>query len=136
MDAGKSGSAQPSSLFRGAALERLRSSDHIDHRDRLIPAAMRVMTLAAAVVLAAVLAWSVLGSVPTRVTGHGIMVDDSEGAYAVQPVTSGPILEILVKRGVQVAAGAIIARIEQGSLEAQLGGAAGRGALPQGHLAR
>jgi len=136
MDAGKSGSAQPSSLFRGAALERLRSSDHIDHRARLIPAAMRVMTLAAAIVLAAVLAWSVLGSVPTRVTGHGIMVDDGEGAYAVQPVTSGPILEILVKRGVQVAAGAMIARIEQASLEAQLGGATARAAILQDHLAR
>src|SRR6185295_7893317 len=131
MDAGKSGSAQPSSLFRGSALERLRSSDHIDHRARLIPASMRVMTLAAAIVLAAVLAWSVLGSVPTRVTGQGIMVDDGEGAYAVQPVTSGPILEILVKRGAQVAAGAMIARIEQASLEAQLGGATARAAILQ-----
>ena len=136
MDAGKPTTAQPSSLFRGAALERLRSPEQLDHRARLIPPAMRVMTVAAAVVLAAVLAWAIFGSVPTRVTGHGIMVDDSHGAYAVQPVTSGPILEILVKRGDQVAAGAVIARVEQASLEAQLSGVTARAAILQDHLAR
>jgi HlyD family secretion protein len=117
MEPVKSPAAQPSSLYRGAALERLRSPEQLDQRARLIPPAMRVMTVSAAIVLAAVLAWAVFGSVPTRVTGQGILLDDGQGAYAVQPVTSGPILEILVRRGDQVAAGAIIARVEQASLE-------------------
>ena len=80
--------------------------------------------------------WAVFGSVPTRVTGQGIMLDDGQGAYAVQPVTSGPILEILVKRGDHVAAGAMIARVEQASLEAQLSGVTARVAILQDHLAR
>jgi HlyD family secretion protein len=136
MEAGKPVAAQPSPLFRGAALKQLRSPEQIDQRARLIPAAMRAMAAATAIVLAAVLSWSVFGSIPTRVSGQGIMVDDGEGAYAVQPVTSGPILEILVKRGVQVAAGAIIARVEQASLTAQLSGATARATILQDHLAR
>lgn len=136
MEAGKPVAAQPSPLFRGAALKQLRSPEQIDQRARLIPAAMRAMAAAVAIVLIAVLAWAVFGSIPTRVSGQGIMVDDGEGAYAVQPVTSGPILEILVKRGVQVAAGAIIARVEQASLTAQLSGVMARAAILQDHLAR
>lgn len=136
MEAGKPVAAQPSPLFRGAALKQLRSPEQIDQRARLIPAAMRAMAAAVAIVLAAVLAWAVFGSIPTRVSGQGIMVDDGEGAYAVQPVTSGPILEILVKRGVQVAAGTIIARVEQASLTAQLSGVMARAAILQDHLAR
>ncbi len=136
MEAGKPVAAQPSPLFRGAALKQLRSPEQIDQRARLIPAAMRAMAAAVAIVLIAVLAWAVFGSIPTRVSGQGIMVDDGEGAYAVQPVTSGPILEILVKRGVQVAAGAIIARVEQASLSAQLSGVMARAAILQDHLAR
>lgn len=136
MEAVKSPAAQPSSLYRGAALERLRSPEQLDQRARLIPPAMRLMSLSAAVILAAVLAWAVFGTVPTRVTGHGILVDDGHGAYAVQPVTSGPILEILVRRGDQVAAGTVIARVEQASLEAQLSGVTARVAILQDHLAR
>src|SRR4030095_10307100 len=47
-----------------------------------------------------------------------------------------PILEILGKRGAQVAAGAIIARVEQASLDAQLSGVTARVAILQDHLAR
>lgn len=136
MEAGKLPAAPPDSLFRGAALERLSSPEQLDQRIRLIPPAMRVMAVSAAVIVAAVLAWAVFGSVPTRVTGQGILVDDSEGAYTVQPVTSGPILEILVKRGDQVSAGTVIARIEQASLEAQLSGVTAREASLQDHLVR
>lgn len=136
MEAGKPVAAQPSPLFRGAALKQLRSPEQIDQRARLIPTAMRAMAAAVAIVLAAILAWAVLGSIPTRVSGQGIMVDDGEGAYAVQPVTSGPILELLVKRGVQVASGAIIARVEQASLTAQLSGVTARAAILQDHLTR
>ena len=58
--------------------------------------------------------------------GRGILLFDGKGSFAVEPVTSGPVTELLVKQGERVKAGTIIARIRQASLTAQLDGATTR----------
>jgi HlyD family secretion protein len=106
--------------FRDAALERLNSPEQLDQRIRVIPPAMRLLAASTAVIILAALAWAVFGSVPTRVFGRGVLVADKEGNYAIAPISSGLVLEMLVKTGDRVRAGAPIASIEQKLLSAQI----------------
>ena len=123
-------------LFRSAALERLNSPEQLDQPIRLIPPAMRLMAVAAAAIIAAGLVWALYGSIPTRAIGRGILLFDGKGAFTVEPVTSGPVTELLVQRGDRVRAGAVIARLRQASLSAQLEGASARLAAMEDNLIR
>jgi HlyD family secretion protein len=107
-------------LFRDAALERLNSPEQLDQRISVIPPAMRVLAASTTVIILAALAWAVFGSVPTRVVGRGVLLSDKEGNFAIAPISSGLVLEMFVKPGDQVMAGAEIASIEQKLLRAQI----------------
>ena len=111
---------QPGIVFRSEALRRLRSSDQLTERIDLIPPAMRMMVASLSVVVAAGLIWALLGVVPTRVTGQGVLLADGKAAHTVQPIVAGPVLELLVKRGDLVDADTEIARVQQVSLQTQL----------------
>ena len=126
---------QPGSLFRGEALKRFNSPEQLDQRINLIPPAMRVMAASATVLVAAGVVWAVFGSVPTGVTGHGVLLADGKASHAVQPVVSGPVIELLVKRGDIVQAEAVIARIEQATLNTQLASDTARVAVLEKNLA-
>ena len=132
------GNARPGQnpLFRTAALKRLNSPEQLDERVRFIPPAMRLMAMGAALIIVAGLVWAVYGSIPTRASGRGVLLADGKGSFAVEPVTSGPVTEILVKQGDRVGAGTVIARIKQASLSAQLKGATTRLEAVQEDLAR
>jgi HlyD family secretion protein len=107
-------------IFRDAALERLNSPEQLDQRIGVIPPAMRLLAASTAVMIVAALVWAVFGSVPTRVIGRGVLIADKEGNYAISPISSGLVLEMLVKTGDYVDAGAGIARIEQKLMSAQI----------------
>lgn len=132
---GKAPSEQ-NSVFRDAVLRRLNSPEQFDERIRLIPPVMQLMALGVAAIIVAALVWAIFGSIPTRTSGRGILLSDGKGSFAVEPVTSGPITEVLVKQGDHVAAGTVIAKVQQASLTAQLKGAATRLAAVQEDLAR
>lgn len=123
-------------LFRSAALERLNTPEQLDQRIRLIPPAMGLMALAAAAIIVAGLVWAFYGSIPTRASGRGVLLFDGKGSFTVEPVTSGPVTELLVKRGDRVRAGSVIARIRQASLSAQLDGTSARLAAMEDNLVR
>ena len=53
-------------------------------------------------------------------TWAGVLLGDKEGNYAVAPISSGLVLEMVVKPGDHVEAGAEIASIEQKLLSAQI----------------
>jgi HlyD family secretion protein len=128
--------ARQEALFRTTALKRLQSPEQLDQPIGMIPPAMRVMAASAALIVAAGLTWAVFGSIPTHVTGQGILLAGGQGAYAVEPVMAGPIVELLVKQGDRIEAGAVIARLEQASLTARLESAKARAAMLQDDLAR
>jgi len=107
-------------IFREAALERLHSPEQLDQRIGLIPPAMRLLAASATVIILAALAWAVFGTVPTRATGRGVLLADRAGNFAVSAQSPGLVLEIFVKPGDRVEAGAEIARIEQRLLAAQI----------------
>ncbi|CAN5867067.1 hypothetical protein BH11PSE3_BH11PSE3_07950 [soil metagenome] len=127
---------QPGSLFRGEALKRFNSPEQLDQRINLIPPAMRVSALSATILVVAGLVWAIFGSIPTRVTGQGVLLADGQASHTVQPVVSGPVIDILVKRGQFVKAGDQIARIEQVSLNTQLASNAARVAVMEQNLSR
>jgi HlyD family secretion protein len=118
------------------APKRFASPDHLDQRINLIPPAMRVMALSATVLVIAGLVWAFFGSVPTRATGRGVLLADGKASHTVQPVVSGPVVELLVSRGQQVEADALIARIEQVSLNTQLASNTARVSVMEQNLAR
>ncbi len=133
------GSALPArqrSLFREAALARLNTPEQLDQRIRLIPPAMRLMALAAAAIIVAVLVWAIYGSILTRASGRGVLLSDGKGSFAVEPLTSGQLTEVVVQQGDRVQAGAVIAHIKQASLAAQLGGVTARFTAMQEDLAK
>src|SRR5216684_7008245 len=99
-------------IFRDAALERLNSPEQLDQRIGVIPPAMRLLAASTAVIIVAALAWAVFGSVPTQVVGRGVLLSDKEGNFVVAPISSGLVLEMFVKPGDNILAGAKIASIE------------------------
>ncbi len=107
-------------MFRNAALERLNSPEQLDQRIGLIPTAMRLLAASVTLIVVAALVWAVFGSVPTRTRGLGVLLANRTGNFAVSAVSSGLVLEILVKPGDYVMADADIARIEQRLLSAQI----------------
>lgn len=107
-------------LFREEALERLKSPEQLDQRIRLIPPGMRLMLVSAGVIIAAALIWAVFGSVPERALGQGVLLGDRTGNFSVSTVSSGLVLDVVVKPGDHVQAGAEIASIEQRLLSAEI----------------
>jgi HlyD family secretion protein len=107
-------------IFRDAALERLNSPEQLDQRTSVIPPALSLLVGSVTVIVLAALAWAVFGSVPTRTTGRGVLLSDREGNFAIAQVATGLVLDMLVKPGDKVAAGAEIAHIEQKVLTAQI----------------
>ncbi|MBV8187666.1 MAG: NHLP bacteriocin system secretion protein [Alphaproteobacteria bacterium] len=111
---------QHGSLFRAEALSRFYSCEQLDQRVNLISPAMRMIVTSLALIVVSGLVWAVLGEVPTRVIGRGVLLADGKAAHPVQPVVAGALLELLVHRGEHVTVGAPIARVQQVSLETQL----------------
>jgi HlyD family secretion protein len=72
------------------------------------------------VIIAAALVWAVFGSVPVRTAGLGVLLADRTGNFAVSAVTQGLVLDMFVKPGDHVLAGADIASVEQRLLTAEL----------------
>jgi len=107
-------------LFREEALERLKSPEQLDQRISLIPPGMRLMVVSAGAIIAAALVWAVFGSVPERALGQGVLLSDREGNFSVSTVSPGLVLDVVVKPGDHVQAGAEIASIEQRLLSAEI----------------
>jgi NHLM bacteriocin system secretion protein len=123
-------------IFRNAALERLNSPEQLDQRIGLIPPAMRLLAASMAVIIVAALVWAVFGSVPTRSRGIGVLLANRTGNFAVSAVSPGLVLEMFVKPGDRVMAGANIASIEQKLLSAQIVNAMAQVERLEGNLAK
>lgn len=94
------------------------------------------MAAAAAIVVAAGLTWAVFGSIPTRAFGQGVLLADGKASHTVQPIVAGRVVDLLVKRGDHVEAHAVVARIQQVSLDTRLASTNARIAVMKRDLAR
>lgn len=107
-------------LFRSAALKKLSSPEDLDRLVRITRPIGWVAGLALAVMLACGIAWSLLGALPTRVPGSGILL--SQGGRVIEvPVRGAGILTALdVALGDRVQAGQVIGRLGESEGEREL----------------
>ena len=104
-------------LFRSAALKQLNSPDDLDRLVRVTRPIGWVAGLALALMIAAVIGWSLVGRLPTRVSGDGLVLPQGGRVVEMQARGSGILSELSVHVGDQVEVGQVIGRL--GSTESE-----------------
>lgn len=105
-------------LFRQAALQNLALAERLDTVVQVVSPATALVALAAAAFIGAAIIWAVVGRVPTRVYGEGLLL--REGSIVdVTSLADGQIERVLVSVGDEVKPNDPIARIDQPELRKQ-----------------
>jgi HlyD family secretion protein len=110
-------SAASKDIFRAVAIERLSSPERLD---QFIEVTRPVDWVAAFVIvfcLVGVLIWSVVGRIPTRVAGEGILISDAGRVVDAVSAVGGRLATIDVAAGDHVRQGQVIAHIAQTDTE-------------------
>jgi HlyD family secretion protein len=102
-------------LFRKVALERLSSPERLDTMMQVITPGAWLALLPLLVLIALAIAWSVLGSVPTKVAGRCILINPT-GLADVPSVSAGRITELTVQVGDTLKTGQVIGTVAQPDL--------------------
>ncbi len=107
-------------IFRSAAVERLSSPEQLDQLVGITRPFDWVAVAAMALGLAVLMAWGVLGKIPTRVEGEGILL--SSGGRLVDAVSgvAGRLASIDVAVGDEVKPDQVIAHVGQTETEQRL----------------
>lgn len=106
--------------FRKEAMQALLRPESLDEAIEVTPPAVWATLVAAALVVAAALAWAFAGTVSTRLQGAGVVAwSDARQSVAVAPA-AGVVVEVTAKEGEPVAAGAVIARLAVAPLSRRL----------------
>lgn len=101
------------SVFRKSALDRLSSPERLD---TVFVAASRgywIAALALGLLVAAALLWSLVGRIPTRVAGDGILLSARGEVFSAPAKGPGSLLRFNVQPGQRVSAGQPVAVIDQ-----------------------
>jgi HlyD family secretion protein len=106
-------SAGSEQIFRAAAVERLSSPDQLEELVRITRPSDWAAALVVCLALAAALAWSVIGRIPTRVVGAGILVSDGGRVVDAVSAVGGRLASLDVRVGDRVSQGQIIAHLSQ-----------------------
>ncbi|ALG74217.1 hypothetical protein VY88_18025 [Azospirillum thiophilum] len=120
MTAAQTPSSPSERLFRKAALDRLSSPEELDRLVVLTTPRGWLALGAVLGLLALALAWSVIGTIQTRVTGPGLLVSSGGRVFDAVATASGTLVAPLVKPGDTVTAGQLLARIDKAELEQTL----------------
>jgi HlyD family secretion protein len=106
-------------LFRKQALEHATSADNLE---RLMPVADAkdwLILVVLGALLALVLVWSVVGSVPTIAAGRGVILRPRQ-VVETQSAAGGRILSIRVRSGDQLHVGDLVATVDQDEIRARI----------------
>jgi HlyD family secretion protein len=106
-------------LFRESALERLSSPEQLDQQLQVTSPKGWIALTAIWILLAGVIAWSILGEVHTREQGHGIIVTGG-GLQVVVAEGSGRLSDILVEVDHEVSEDQVVARIDKHEIRAEI----------------
>ncbi|KAF0117616.1 MAG: Membrane-fusion protein [Rhodospirillaceae bacterium] len=107
------------SLFRETSLERLSTPEQLDQVMRVTSPTAWIAILAMVTVVAGGLAWSILGSVPVKVSGRGILLSPG-GVLDVIASSSGRVSAFEVQPGDRITVGQVVARVAQPDLIGEL----------------
>jgi HlyD family secretion protein len=103
--------------FRTAALQRAASPEQLDHLVYITKPFDWILTFVICLALAAALAWGVVGRIPTRVPGEGILVSDGGRVVDAVSDAAGQLASIDVSVGDHVQQGQPIAKIVQTDIQ-------------------
>lgn len=108
-------------IFREVSLKRLSSPEQLDQLIKVTSPRGWLALVALILLLAGVIVWSFVGSIPTKIAGQGILLNDA-GVFSLTHDTSGLVLDVRFTAGDKVKKGDIIARIEQSELVKEING--------------
>lgn len=108
-----------SEIFRKVSLERLSSPEQLDQLMQVTTPKGWVALGIMGCLLALALVWSVVGSIPERVVGQGILLR-SGGVYEVISPSGGRVTDLSVRAGDRIREGEVVARLSQPELLEQL----------------
>lgn len=108
-------------IFREAAIERLSSPEQLDQLVRITRPFDWVAATAVLFGLAVLVAWGIVGRIPTRVSGEGILLGRGGRVVDAVSAVTGRLASIDVAIGDQVRLDQVIARVGQTEIEQRLG---------------
>src|ERR1700728_3927802 len=101
------------SPFRQSALDRLSSPEQLDQMVRVSDAKGWIAASGIALFVSFIVAWGILGSIPTEVEAPGILVLQGGRLMNVPSPAGGVITELRVHAGDTVKQGEVIATVRQ-----------------------
>jgi HlyD family secretion protein len=107
----------PHHIFRAAALERVASPEQLDHLVSITRPADWILGLVIVVGVACVLAWGIVGRVPTRVAADGILMSSGGRVLDAVSAAAGRLASINAMVGDRVTQGQVVAVIAQTDIE-------------------
>jgi HlyD family secretion protein len=107
--------AEPRQIFRSVALERLSSPEQLDQLMQVTTPRGWLLLVGVGALLATALVWGVVGSVPERIAGQGILIR-SGGVLEVEAPGEGRVTDVAVRVGDVVSEGQVVARIAREDL--------------------
>ena len=112
-------SAPDKQLFRPEALETLSSPDKLNQLMTVVTAKDWIPLLAIGMLLATGVAWSLLGSVPSTVTGRGVLVRPRH-MVDIETVSGGRLAWFRAHAGDAIREGEVIGRLDQAELQQRI----------------
>jgi HlyD family secretion protein len=103
--------------FRAVALERAASPEQLDHLVSITKPFDWILAAVVLLAVATVVAWGVVGRIPTRTPGEGILISGGDRVVDAVSATGGRLASIDVSVGDHVTQGQPIARIAQTEIE-------------------
>jgi HlyD family secretion protein len=103
--------------FRAVALERASSPEQLDHLVSIVKPFDWMAGCVIFLALAAVITWSIIGRIPTRVPGEGILISGGGRVVDAISAAAGQLASVQVSVGDHVSRGQLIARIAQTDTE-------------------
>jgi len=99
-------------VFRKVSLDRLSSPEELDQRLTVTSPIGWLACLAIIVLVVAGIIWGILGKIPDKAVGEGIIIS-SGGITNIIPHVNGQITDVSAQEGDYVEKGDVIARVEQ-----------------------
>jgi HlyD family secretion protein len=110
-------SAESGKIFRAVAMERLSSPEQLDQLIDVTRPRDWIAALVIGLALVGAVTWGVVGRIPTRVAGEGILISDAGRVVDAVSAVAGRLAAVEVSVGGRVVEGQLIARIAQTDTE-------------------
>jgi HlyD family secretion protein len=107
----------PQRTFRAAALDRAASPEQFDHLVVITKPSDWIWAAVICLLLVAAIVWGIVGRIPTRVSGEGILISNGDRVVDAVSAAAGRLASVSVTVGEHVVKGQPIARIVQTDIE-------------------